>query len=401
MRGAPSRSPRPAPGRAAGRLCAAAAALLLAPGCILLPILPTARADRVPPVTAPGFKLAPDEVRLWREASELDARARKSGAVLDEPALERYLVGVARRLAPPRALEHLNVRVRVIESPALTAFITPDGAIFISMGLLSRLDNEAQLAMVLGHELTHAVNRHHLVEYRTFKGGVDTTAGMPFGLGALGTQAAVTGYSRDLEAEADEQGLGLLAAGGWDVREGPRPFEHLAAWVKDEEIEEPYTFATHPRLEERIESTRKLVKARYEGRRPGDQGTDRYRQAIREVILATARLDLAAGRFGPAERGADAYLLLRPRSAEALTVLADAARQQGGADERALELYRKAAAIDPACAEAQRGLGLALARRNDRAGARVALRSYLKLAPAAVDRAWIEGELADLDRRKP
>jgi beta-barrel assembly-enhancing protease len=378
---------------------AAAGALALLGGCFL-PVVPTERAERVPPVTAPGFKLAADEKRLWREAAELETRARKSGAVLEDAAVERYLVGVARRLAPRGALEHLDVRVRVIESPALTAFITPDGAIFVSMGLLARLEDEAQLAMVLGHELTHAVNRHSLVEYRTYKGGADATAGLPFGLGALGTQAAVTGYSVDLEREADELGLGLLAAGGWDVREAPRPFEHLAAWVKEEKIEEPYTFATHPRLEERIESTRALVKERYAGKKGGEVGHERYRQAVRELVLAAARLDLAAGRFGPAERGAEAYLALRPRSAEALTVLADAARQQGQ-DPRAMELYRKAVATDPGSGEAQRGLGLALSRRGDRAGARIALRTYLKLAPAAVDRAWIEGELADLDRRTP
>lgn len=400
MRPAQRRAAGPAPRRGAARLLAGAAALLLAPGCIIVPIS-SPRAERVPPVTAPGFRLASDEARLWREGAELEARARRSGAVLQAPALERYLAGVARRLAPRGALERLDVRVRVIEAPALTAFVTPDGAIFISMGLLSRLENEAQLAMVLGHELTHAVNRHHLVEYRTFKGGVDQNAGMPFDLGALGAQAAVSGYSRELEREADEQGLELLAAGGWDVREAPRPFEHLAAWVEDEKIEEPYTFATHPRLEERLESTRALVEGRHRGRRAGEQGADRYRGAVREVILATARLDLAAGRFGPAERGAEAYLALRPRSAEAVTVLADAARQKGGADPRALELYRKAAALDPSCAEAQRGLGLELARRGERAGARTALRSYLKLAPAATDRAWIEGELADLDGRKP
>jgi Flp pilus assembly protein TadD len=118
-------------------------------------------------------------------------------------------------------------------------------------------------------------------------------------------------------------------------------------------------------------------------------------------MLATARLDLAGGRFDAAEHGAEAYLAERPRSAEALTVLADAARQKAGADERALELYRRAAALDARCAEAQRGLGLALARRGDRAGARAALQAYLKLAPGAVDRAWVEGELADLDGRKP
>jgi predicted Zn-dependent protease len=381
--------------RAVVRLCAAAA-LALEAGCVV------PRAERVPPVTAPGYRLDADEARLWREAAELEARARKSGAVLDDRALERYLAGVARRLAPRGALEHLDVRVRVIETPALAAFITPDAAIFVSMGLLSRLENEAQLAMVLGHELTHAVNRHHLVEYRTYKGGIDSTAGLPFGLGSLGTQAAVTGYSRDLEQEADEQGLGLVAAGGWDVREAPRPFEHLAEWVKEERIQEPYSFASHPRLKERIESTRALLEERYGRQRAaGDAGKDRYRQAVREVILATARLDLAAGRFGVAERGAEDYLALNPRSAAAMTVLADAARQRGGKDERALELYRKAAALDPGCAEAQRGLGLALARRDDRAGARAALRAYLRLAPAAVDRAWIEGELAELDGRKP
>lgn len=371
------------------------AALLGLAACLSVP-----RAERVPPVTAPGFRLESDEARLWREAAELDARARKSGAVVDDPALQRYLAGVARRLAPRGALDRLDVRVRVIESPALTAFVTPDGAIFVSMGLLARLENEAQLAMVFGHELTHAVNRHHIVEYRTYKGGRDMTAGMPFGLGALGTQAAVTGYSRDLEREADEQGLGLLAAAGWDVREAPRPFEHLAAWVKEEEIEEPYAFASHPRLEERIESTRALLQERYRRQGSGDQGTDRYRRAVGDVILATARLDLAGGRFKVAERGVEAYLALRPRSAPAVTVLADAARQRGDAG-RALELYRKATTLDPACAEAQRGLGLALAKRGDRPGARAALRAYLKAAPGAVDRAWIESELADLDGRKP
>ncbi len=391
MRRAPRGGSR-ARGARASPLCAAALVALAA--CVV------PRAERVPPVTSPGFRLQSDEARLWREAAELDARARKSGAVLDDPALQRYLAGVARRLAPRGALDRLDVRVRVLETPALTAFVTPDGAIFVSMGLLARLESEAQLAMVFGHELTHAVNRHHIVEYRTFKGGRDMTAGLPFGLGTLGTKAAVTGYSRDLEREADEQGLGLLAAGGWDVREAPRPFEHLAAWVKEEGIDEPYAFASHPRLEERIESTRTLLEERYRQRAAGDQGADRYRRAVGEVVLATARLDLAGGRFKAAERGAEAYLAARPRSAPALTVLADAARQRGDAD-RALELYRKAAALDPSCAEAQRGLGLALARRGDRPGARAALRAYLTAAPGAVDRAWIEGELADLDGRKP
>jgi Zn-dependent protease with chaperone function len=376
-----------------------AAAALVSSACAVAP----PRAARLPPVSAPGFAMERDERRLWKEAAEMDARARKSGAVLGEAPLERYLLGVARRLTPGAALDKLDVRVRVIESPSLSAFVSPDGGVFVTMGLLARLENEAQLAVVLGHELVHAVNRHAIVEYRTFKHGAALTSALPFGLGELGTKAAVTGYSRDLEREADEEGLALVAAGGWDVAEATRPFEHLAAWVKEEEIEEPFLFSTHPRLEERMESYRTLLGTRYAGRSGGDQGRERYQGAIRELVLANARLDLAAGRFGPAERGARAYLALRPKAAEGHALLGDVARQRGGdgAEAGALGHYRKAVELDARCPEAQRGLGLALAKRNDREGARAALRAYLKLSPDAVDRAWIEGDLAALEGRRP
>lgn len=367
-----------------------ALALALLAGCIA-----PQRAARLPPLTAPGFAMERDEKHLWREAAELDERARKSGAVLADAALERYLLGVARKLTPPAALARLDVRVRVLESSSLTAFVTPDGCVFVSMGLLARLENEAQLAVVLGHELVHAVNRHSIVEYRTFKSGAALAAVLPFALGELGTLSAVTGYSRDLEVEADEQGLGLVAAGGWDVREAPRPFQHLAAWVKEEEIEEPFFFSTHPRLEERIASVTALLGSRHAGRRGGEVGAPRYRAAVREVVLGAARLDLAAGRFDAAERGARDHLELAPRSAPAWALLGDAARQKGQAEE-ALARYRKAVALDPRCPEAQRGLGQALARRGDAAGARAALQAYLRLRPDAVDRAWIDAELAGL-----
>lgn len=371
------------------RLAGAGLALLLA-GCIA-----PQRAARLPPVTAPGFAMERDEKHLWREAAELDERARKSGAVLADAALERYLVGVARKLTPRAALDRLDVRVRVLEAAAPTAFVTPDGAVFVSMGMLARLENEAQLAMVLGHELTHAVNRHSIVEYRTFKSGAALAAALPFSLGALGTMAAVTGYSRDLEVEADEGGLALVAAGGWDVREAPRPFEHLAAWVKAEEIEEPFFFSTHPRLQERVESARALVRTRHAGRAGGEVGAQRYRAAVREVVLGAARLDLAAGRFDAAERGARDHLALAPRSAPAWALLGDVARQKGDADE-ALARYRQAVSLDARCPEAQRGLGQALARKGDHAGARAALSAYLRLRPDAPDRAWIDAELAGL-----
>jgi Flp pilus assembly protein TadD len=151
---------------------------------------------------------------------------------------------------------------------------------------------------------------------------------------------------------------------------------------------------------DRIASTRALLEGRYRDRQQGKQGMDEYRQAVMGIVLATARLDLAGGRFGPATRGAEKYIAAHPRSAAATAVLADAARQQGDG-AHALELFRRAVALDPSCAEAQRGLGRALAARGERAGARAALQAYLRLSPRAVDRAWIEGELVEIDRRNP
>ena len=225
------------------------------------------------------------------------------------------------RLAPKAALPHLDLRVRVIETPALAAFVVPDGGIFLSVGLLARLESEAQLAVVLGHELSHAVNRHSVVTYRTYKrGAAMAVSSLPFSLGEAGMMAAVAGYPRDPEWEADEQGLALVAAAGLDVSQAKRPFEHLAAWVKEEELEEPFVYSTHPRLQDRIESYDRLVKGKYAGRK-GDGGEVRYRTATAHLLVAAARLDLAAGRFRAAERSARTFIAVAPRPAEGWAIV--------------------------------------------------------------------------------
>lgn len=358
-------------------------------------------AARLPPVTEGELVMDHDEQHLWKEAAEAVEDARHSGALDPDAALERYLAGVVKRLLPPRAAARLRAHVYVVADPRLDAFTLSDGSVFASSGLLCRLENEAQLAVLLGHELVHAMNRHVVVEYRTAKNSAAVSAsfGGGLGLGRLGAAAAVAGYSRDLEREADAQGLALAVKAGYDAREAPRPFQHFLAWMKEEELDEPFLFADHPRLKDRISDYQELLATAYAAQAGSDKGEQRYLAAVRELFLRNARLDLAAGRFGPAERGAQRYLELRPRSAAALALLGDAARQRGGAgaEAKAAERYRQALAADPACAEAQRGLGLTLARGADRKGARAALRRYLELRPRAEDRAWIEADLAELE----
>src|SRR6185369_18100131 len=82
----------------------------------------------------------------------------------EDPALESYLQGVVTRMTPKgmAANTAVHYRIRVVEDPTLNAFAYPHGSIYVHTGLLARVENEDQLATVLGHEMTHVERRHML-----------------------------------------------------------------------------------------------------------------------------------------------------------------------------------------------------------------------------------------------
>src|SRR5262249_13882115 len=153
------------------------------------------------------------------------------------PLLDAYLARIAERLFPAsvRASSGLALRLGVIGDPTLSAFALPSGSIYLHTGLMSRLDNEAQLATVIAREITHVVERHALVSRREARNGgsiptmvaasmssapgaVSRSSGGDGGAEALLTptarailggklellaRAAISGYGRRLEREAD------------------------------------------------------------------------------------------------------------------------------------------------------------------------------------------------------
>jgi predicted Zn-dependent protease len=120
-------------------------------------------ASHLPPLGAASQSAAlePDEAWLWEQAAREHHRLSASGSVLRDPVLDDYLSSVASRLLPPDlAGGGVAVSVQVLANPSLNAFALPNGAIYVHSGLLAQLENEAQLAMVLAHELGHIVHRH-------------------------------------------------------------------------------------------------------------------------------------------------------------------------------------------------------------------------------------------------
>ncbi len=370
-----------------------------------------ASTDLAPISKGESFQLEEDEKRMWNQVREQEQEWDHSGHLYDNPAFSAYVNQVAQRLVPEQARwKGLFVKVRVVRDPLLNAFAYPNGGIYVHTGILSKMENEAQLATLLGHEMTHFINRHTLQAIRSTQNTSATLASLqvlfaPFGvygdvaslLGVIGATAAVTGYSRGLEAEADRVGLSLMVQAGYDPREAPKLFAHMKKDLEEEQIEEPYFFGTHPRLEDRIESYTGLIEDSYPDQE-GDKGEERFAEQIGPVMIENAKLDLAMGRFTSAQRGLERLLRRDSRHANGHYLLGEIYRQRGqeGDLDRALQEYAQAASHAPSFPEPYRGLGVVYYKTGQKTKAKTELQRYLELAPDAHDRKYIEQYLEAL-----
>ena len=120
--------------------------------------------------TAPGRLVRPDsasdEGGLWALMDREETRTRRSPFIVREAALRAYLVELACRLAGDHCQD---LRVYTVRNPWFNAMMAPNGMMQVWTGLLLRVENEAQLAAVLGHEIGHYVQRHSLARLQDAK----------------------------------------------------------------------------------------------------------------------------------------------------------------------------------------------------------------------------------------
>ena len=157
-------------------------------------------------------------------------------------------------------------RFRILRDAQPNAFALPNGTIYVHSGLLAMLQNEAQLAGILGHEVTHVVNRHSYLENRSARKKMATANIFAAVGGAAGGGGSVLsalipslivstiyGYSRELEHEADVYGLRAMARNGYSPDQMGATFELLKSGYEVQLKKEAHGLYTdHPRLDERI-----------------------------------------------------------------------------------------------------------------------------------------------------
>jgi predicted Zn-dependent protease len=206
-----------------------------------------------------------DEMRLGRDvAANLAARY---GLVENSPRVTYLnLVGqaIARRSSRPKLPFHFGI----LKTPEFNAFAAPGGYIFVTEGLLSGLKDEAELAGVLAHEVSHVTERHIVKAIRDanlFGAGKDFAAAAGHDPQAWGTLSDFSihlldhGLSRKDELEADRLGTQLAGKTGYDPR-GLRDSIERLSQIREKDAALSRFNATHPQPAERLKVIDEVLK---------------------------------------------------------------------------------------------------------------------------------------------
>jgi beta-barrel assembly-enhancing protease len=413
----------------------------------------------------PVFTFTELDLKLAGEIELLDQKLEKEGLVYSDAALTEYLTRIGNSIVPPHApSERVVWRFRAVRDPLPNAFALPNGSIYVHSGLLGLLENEDQLASVLAHEVTHVLNRHSYISFRSYRkkaaainiigfaaGAVPGGSAWGLAVDVIGRTvqvilaATISGYSRELEREADIYAVDALIASGYDARQIAATFELLQG-THDLESDAIF-YNDHPKLRDRIDYVTAIVKSKEVTTPPASGAEEKrvsFRNAVERVCRQNALLAIDAGRYRSAvalaQRLVDedpasseyAYLLaesyraLGPRTVrpagkdlgsaakkdahrvrsrlttaeeeEALLIDPDGQSTWRANQQKAEQLYLRALELDASNYKSHRGLGLLFEKAGKAEDAVRSYRRYLELALEPADRDRIRRRIEALQK---
>jgi predicted Zn-dependent protease len=355
---------------------------------------------------------ADQEIAIGQE-QYAPSRQMQGGDYVLDPALTSYVAGVGQRLAAVSD-RNLPYEFVVLNSSVPNAWALPGGKIAVNRGLLLELDNEAQLAAVLGHEVVHAAARHGALAMQRgllLQGALlaaqvatrdDDYGALTVGAAALGAQLLSLRYGREAELESDLYGMRYMAAAGYD------PSAAISLQETFVRLSEQNggggggrlatLFASHPPSAERVLENRNTAATLPQG---GDLGRERYAAATaalrqRQPAYAAygdAQEALAADRHADAERLAQEAVRLLPAEAHFHALLGDIDADQRRY-EAAVQHYNDAIGRNDQFFYYHLQKGLAHRQLRDWQASRTALETSVRLLPTA-DALYALGTIAE------
>jgi predicted Zn-dependent protease len=206
------------------------------------------------------------EIQMGKEGAE---QVKAQFGLVDDPALQRYVSDIGLALARKSERPELPWEFHVVDDPTVNAFALPGGYIFVTRGILAHMENEAELASVLGHEIGHVTYRHSVNQMSKAQ-----LANLGLGVGSIfsetiarygqvagaGLQLLFLKYGRDAERESDLAGFRYALTNNYDVREMDDVFQTLSAVSQLEGAGRlPDWLSTHPNPEDRAQTVQQRL----------------------------------------------------------------------------------------------------------------------------------------------
>lgn len=330
------------------------------------------------------------ELQFISEASELQLGAKEyaptrqsqGGDLKVLPELSAYVNEVGQKLAAVSDRK-LPYEFTVLNSSVPNAWALPGGKIAVNRGLLTELDNEAELAAVLGHEIVHAAARHGAkaqerglllqagmvaAQIGVAMSDAGAAAGNLLVQGAgVGAALISTKYGRDAELESDLYGMRYMQRAGYDLRGAVTLQEKFVKLSEASGRNQNWLeglFASHPPSPERV--ARNQATLAELGNPDGDLGAERYAARIKPLLVLKPAYDkhdeaLALAQkkdFAGAQKLAAEAVRLVPREARFHQLQGDVALAQKK-PRTALGYYEKAIALDEGYFASHLGAGVA------------------------------------------
>lgn len=199
-----------------------------------------------------------EEIAMGREIA---GNLLGASPLVNDAGLQKYVNQVGRWVANQCEREKLKWHFGVIESEDINAFAMPGGYVVITRGLYRKLENEAQLAGVLAHEIAHVVKNHHikiLQKSQLLDFGADLIGRQISGESRViqkiigsGAEICARSLDKDAEFEADRMGVALAARSGYEPYGLPEVLQAIGLTNKDDSSV-ALLFKTHPHPDDRL-----------------------------------------------------------------------------------------------------------------------------------------------------
>lgn len=260
------------------------------------------------PKFKPGFNLftKDQDIQLGKEAA---AEVEKQVEIINNPELSAYITLIGSKLAAQPQADKYPYTFKIVNDASINAFALPGGPTFVNTGLIAAVDNEAQLAGVLAHEISHVALRHgtnqaskaNLIQLPALLAGRAAGSGSMLGqlsqLGiGLGANSVLLKFSRTAENQADLLGAQIAAQAGYDPTQIARFFQKLES---EGGARVPAFFSDHPNPGNRLKAIENEIRYMPQRSYNGDTGKLASMKAIVAKLPAPKKPRAKAGSSVP------------------------------------------------------------------------------------------------------